>query len=449
MLDGLYEDSPRIPNELVNRRNPSSAAAAGRRSLIEAMFDAEQRRRPRLGMPADSFKPERAMYESILRFCEIHVPINSDEGEGKEGEWHFVDPPTEHYTNLRPVWDALASAVFGAKEPLKVSQLAEQLNAPPYGLSAGLFPIILAAFMQAHPHEVSFYREGTFIPEPTIADMEVLIRRPELFAVMGSELKGAQAAVVERLARGYKTQPALVPTVRALYKGVRSLPETAQRTKRLPEEVLKLRDAFAQARSPEQLLFMDIPQVLGLAPLTDADTGPEEVEAFFTALNAANTAWAEHAPRQLLKAQRTLLEAFGFEPTDAGWEALIAHAGQLKDRPLPTSLLPLVNRLSSAGEKDAVLDGVLALVAGRSPRSWTDADAERFPTQARSLAQTYRVAAEQLGQATPDVEKQAGQFTEQLRTMLGLVRAQGHTQLGATEKAALRLALLGLLQELE
>ena len=442
VLDVLYEDSPHILNELINRRNPSSAAAAGRRTLIEAMFDPEKRKQARLGMPSDSFKPERSMYESVLHFCQIHVPLDP---ENSEGDWQFVDPPHEHYTKLRPVWDALAKAIFGAKAPLNVAELFGQLNAPPYGLSAGLFPILLAAFMQAHPHEVSFYREGTFIPEPAIADMEVLIRRPELFAVMGSELRGARAAVVERLARGYGTEPSLVPVVRALYKGIRSLPETAQRTKRLPDEVLKLRDAFGQARSPEQLLFTDIPVALGLPELSEEDTTSEQIEAFFSALNAANTAWAKHAPQQTEDAQRVLLEAFGFSPDDSGWQALIEQAGQLKDCPLPTSLLPLVNRLSAAGAASAVLDGVLALVAGRSPRSWTDADAERFPTQAQSFAQTYRVAAEQLGHATPDVEQQAGEYAAQLRHSLGL----GPTPLPQEDKAALRLALLRLLQELD
>lgn len=416
VLDALYEDSPRILNELINRRNPSSAAAAGRRNLIDAMFDPERRKLPRLGMPSDSFKPERSMYESVLHFCQVHVPVDPD---NKEGEWQFVDPPQEHYTHLRPVWDALAKAIFGASAPLNVAELFGQLSAPPYGLSAGLFPILLAAFMQAHPHEISFYREGTFIPEPAIADMEVLIRRPELFAVMGSELRGARAAVVERLARGYQTEPSLVPVVRALYKGVRSLPETAQRTGRLPAEVLKLRDAFGQARSPEQLLFTDLPAALGVPAISEDNTTPEQVEAFFVALNVANTAWARHAPQQTKEAQRTLLEAFGFAPTEAGWQALIEQAGQLRDRPLPTSLLPLVNRLSAAGEPAAVLDGVLALVAGRSPRSWTDADAERFPTQAQSFAQMYRIAAEQLGHATPAVEQQAGAYAERLRHSLG------------------------------
>lgn len=69
--------------------------------------------------------------------------------------------------------------------------------------------------MLAHPNETTLYKEGTFLPEPHIADFEILMRRPELFAVTGSQIAGARALVIERLAKGLKVDPATVPVVRA------------------------------------------------------------------------------------------------------------------------------------------------------------------------------------------------------------------------------------------
>ncbi|PNY80836.1 hypothetical protein [Deinococcus koreensis] len=440
ILDEVYADSPCVLNELVNRRTLSSAAAAGRGKLMSLMLSAAAE--PLLGLDPEAFPPERSMYESVLREAQLHVPVNPDE---EEGAWHFADPPGGHHTNLAPVWQALASAIFDAQEPFNVGKLFAKLAAPPYGVTEGLQPVLLLAFMQAHPHEISFYREGSFIPDPGMADFEVLARRPELFAVMGSRVSGGRADVLHRMAKGYKTEPALVPVVRALIRGVRSLPETSWRTKGLPENVLRLRETFNQARSPEQLLFTDIPAALGLPPISDEPTPPEQVEAFFKALNAANTTWAKHAPHQILQARATLLAALGFPATNAGWQTLIEQATLLQDRPLPTSLIPLVKRLSVAGEPDLVLDGVLALVAGRSPRSWTDADAERFPTQAHALAQAYTIAARQLGYASPEVERGSEDYAGQIRGVLNLSRAT----LSAQDKDAMRLALLKLLQELD
>ncbi|WP_146009483.1 hypothetical protein [Deinococcus planocerae] len=440
VLDEVYHDSPRVQNELVNRRTLSSAAAAARNKLMGLMLSSAGE--PLLGLDPEYFPPERSMYESVLRETKLHVPVNPDE---EEGAWHFTDPPAEHHTNLRPAWQAIASTIFGAEEPFNVGRLFGLLAAPPYGVTEGLQPVLLATFMEAHPTEVSFYREGRFEPEPGIADFEVLARRPELFAVMGSRLRGGRADVIHRLARGYRTEAALVPVVRALIRGVRSLPETSWRTRQLPEEVLRLRETFNQARSPEQLLFADIPAALGLESITDEPTPPEQIEAFFDALNAANTIWNGHAPRQTQQARTLLLTALGFPDTDQGWEGLIEQASRLQDRPLPNSLIPLVKRLSVAGDQSSVLDGVLALVAGRSPRSWTDADAERFPTQAQALAQTYTVVASQLGYTSPEVEQSSEGYAQQVRETLEL----GRRDLSPQQKDALRLALLKLLQELE
>jgi len=439
-MDAVYPDSPRILNELVNRRTLSSAAAAARRTLIERMLTLAEE--PLLGI--EGYPPERSMYESVLRATGLHAPLDPDE---EEGSWRFLDPQEGHATHLAPTWARLGELVFGAEEPLAVDALFAVLAAPPYGVTAGLQPVLLAAFMQAHPHEISLYREGAFVPEPGIADFEVLLRRPELFAVAGSAVRGERADVLARLAQSLKTPEALVPVVRTLIRMVKGLPDTSWRTHRLSPEVLALRSAFERARSPEKLLFQDIPEALGLPEITEAVGDPQRTAVFFDALNGAIRVWAAHAPTQVNQARATLLTALEFPATDEGWQALNEQAQALQGRPLPASLVPLVNRLCSPGQPAAVLDGVLALAAGRSPRSWTDADADRFPTQAQALAQTYRLAARQLGYSSPEAEHASERYVQSLRASLGL-SGQG-AGMPAKHRDAMKLALLRLLQELD
>jgi hypothetical protein len=440
ILDNIYSQSPRVQNELVNRRTLSSAAAAARGKLMTLMLSSAGQ--SLLGLEAEMFPPERSMYESVLRETQLHVPAHSDhEAEG----WQFADPPADHPTNLYPTWQAIAALIFEAAKPLKVADLFAALSAPPYGVTEGLQPVLLLAFLQVHLNEVSFYREGTFVPDPGMADFEVLTRRPELFAVMGSRVTGGRADVLTRLAKGYRTEAKVVPVARALIHGVRSLPDTSWRTRSLPESVLRLRETFTQARSPEQLLFLDIPAALDLPPISDEPTSPVAIETFFGALNEANTLWAAHAPKQLRQARSKLLFMLGFPENDDGWRQLIMQARLLEQRPLPTTLQPLIKRLSAEGEESTVLDGVLALIAGRSPRSWTDADAERFPSQAHAIAQTYAIAARQLGYASPDVEQGSEDYAERVRSALSLRLGN----LSDRDKDAVRLALLKLLQELD
>lgn len=439
-LDAVYPQSPRVLNELVNRRNLSSAAAAARRTLIERMLTQEHE--SHLGI--EGYPPERSMYESVLRSTGLHAPLDP---EYDEGDWKFLDPQPGQANNLAPTWNKLRETIFGALEPLNVNTLFAELSAPPFGVTAGLQPVLLAAFMQAHPHEISLYREGVFVPEPSIADFEVLLRRPELFALAGSAVRGERADVLTRLSESLKTQDALVPVVRTLIRMVKGLPDTSWRTKRLPEEVLRLRDAFERARSPEKLLFQDVPAALGLPTLREEPGDAAVIGTFFDALNGAIRVWAAHAPAQTAQARTLLLEALEFPTTDEGWQALIAQAGALQSRPLPSSLIPLVNRLCSPGEPTAVLDGVLALVAGRSTRSWTDADTDRFPGQAQATAQAYHVAARQLGYSSPETERESEIFGRQLRASLGMIGTA--EKLDPNQKDAIKLALLKLLQELD
>ncbi len=63
ILDLVYHQAPKIRNELIVRRTLSTAAAAARRNLIEAMLKCEAK--PLLGM--EGFPPERSIYESVLR----------------------------------------------------------------------------------------------------------------------------------------------------------------------------------------------------------------------------------------------------------------------------------------------------------------------------------------------------------------------------------------------
>jgi hypothetical protein len=91
------------------------------------------------------------------------------------------------------------------------------------------------------------------------------------------------------------------------------------------------------------------------------------------------------------------------------------------------------------GEDEVVLDSVLALVAERPPRSWTDADAERFPQLAEAVGEQFRRASHQLGVLTPEEEGAVTQLASSLR---------GHIGAGLPTHVA-RAALARLLQELE
>ncbi len=431
MADRTYSASPLLKNELINRHALSSAAASGRRNLIEGMLLHADT--PQLGIKGAP--PELSMYECLLRVTGIHREI-------EPGKWDWSAPDETNPANLLPVWKEIEGRIFAdPPSPQPVHLLFETLKSPPFGMTEGVLPVLLAAFMQVYAAETTLYKEGTFLPQPGVPDWEVLMRRPELFAVAGCRVTGERAAVVERLSQGLKTESAVTPTVRALIRMVSSLPEFTKKTKRLPDEVIALRTAFDKAKSPERLLFYDLPSAVGATLMADEEVSAANVETFFQSLNTALRTLSLALPTTVAEARDTLLTACGLPVGEEGFERLRREAERLHQQPLSPLVSPFILRASASGNASTVLESVLALVANRPPRTWTDREVEQFPALARQAGRLFREAQTDSWHSLPAEQPQALSDQEQL-----IVRLR--SQMESLSKEARKATLLALLEEL-
>ncbi|MBO9387072.1 MAG: hypothetical protein J7453_11620 [Thermomicrobium sp.] len=427
-MDQHYSLSPRIWNELINRRVLSTAAAAARRNLIERMLTASNR--PRLGLTG--FPPERAIYESVLFATGLHRP-------NEHGEWGFRSPrPDTDPARLSPLWEMMEKRVLGATErPIGLEELFRELGKPPFGVTEGLLPILFCAFFFEYRNEVSLYRNGVFLPEPSVADFEILLRRPDRFEVGGARVVGGRKLVLERLADRLGTEPAILPVVRTLLAAMRALPEHAWRTQRLPRAVIELRETCARASSPERLLFFDLPTALGEMPFGTEEVDPARIDRFLERLSEALTALGQATPRVIEEARDRLLEACGLPHGMEGWKALRALAQRLERAAFPPDLAGLLVRLRQEQDDEASVESVLAYLATRPPRLWTDDDVERACTQARIIGKRLRTVAATWDCLTPQDEALSEEIARRVREILP-VNVPRHV---------LRAALLRLLQE--
>lgn len=389
VFDGIFRSCPRIHNELIVRRELSSAGAAARRKLIEAML--RRGSEPVLGI--EGFPPQRSIYESVLRATGIHR-------QGADGAWFFSDPSKSTHHNLRPCWNFIFQYIFDRQpEPIGLPDLYAKLAAPPYGILPGLHPVILCAFMMVYPNETTLYREGSFLAEPTIADFELSFRRPELFAIAGSRVTGSRSLIVERIAHALKVDLATVPVVRALFRFAKSLPEFAWNTRSLSSATIGLREAFNSARSPEKFLFVEVPAALGLSPFAGDVLDTSEVERFFQALNRCLHEWSEAFPRTVDRAVEALLDACGVSDGDRGWEDLRRRSELLERIITEPQLLAFVRRVAHADAGRSGIESVCALIASRPPANWTDDDVERFLDAIRPIGSLFRNAIRSLNDA--------------------------------------------------
>jgi hypothetical protein len=432
ICDELYPRTPRLWNELINRRTLSSQGAAARRNLIEGMLTRADR--PTLGI--EGYPPERSMYESLLSASGLHHAVGP-------AYWEFSEPPEKDPLGLRPVWQAIADFVFALPpEPRGVHGLFEQLSAAPYGITDGVAPVLLCAFLIVHGDETTLYRDGTLLPEPGIADWEVLLRRPELFAVAGCRVAGLRAAVVERMARGLRVPPYVMPVVRAVIGRLKALPEHAWRTRHLPESALALRRVVEMARSPERFLFVEVPEALGLLPFEEGEFEQERFELLFERLNIALDALANATPRRLAWARDTWLAACALPAGEAGWEMFRQQAEQLAPRVTHPALVPLLKRTVESADAVSALESVLALLANRPVRTWTDADVERFEAQAQYVGRLFREENDgerQIALLPADLQIRSRQIAKEMNAYLAGLQE---------DPQVLRAALQELLREL-
>ena len=375
----IYDHSPIIWNELINRRVLSSQAAAARRNLIEGMLTKQNVET--LGI--EGFPPERSMYETLLKKSGLHAKQNA--------EWTLADLPEDDPLRLRYAWQAMSSFVFNPPvQPRLVSDLFAQLEAPPFGITPGVLPVVLCAFLSAHNMETTLYREGTLLPEPGVAEWEVLLRRPELFSVAGCRVEGELLGIVERLSRGLHTAPAVMPIVRSLVKRLKALPEHARHTQRLPEEALSIRRLIETAHSPERLLFHDLPNALHLEPFDDNLPNRTIVDLFFERLNGALEALAYATPQLQSWARDRLLESCGLPAGETGWDQFRALSKELVRRVNTPALIPLLKRASEAQDAQHALESALAFIANRPLRAWSDSDVDSFSDHAKALGELFQ-----------------------------------------------------------
>ena len=441
VCDVIYNKTPRIRNELIARRSLSSAATAARRNLIDRMLSHHEKET--LGI--EGYPPERSMYESVLYATGLHR-------QDHDGTWKFQAPGNRNPTRIVSAWNCIRDMLFECQpEPIPLTVLFSNLASPPYGVMPGLHPVLLSAFMLTHPDETTLYREGSFLPQPGIADFEVLMRRPDLFAIAGSRVLGGRATVVKRLAKGLKVNPSTVPVVKALFRMVKTLPDFAWNTRRLPDDTLAMREAFQNAKSPEQFLFVSLPIALNLPVFSESRHTQAEIETFFSALNESLNTLTTTMASVIDTARDILLESCGFEPGVDHWPSMRAAAVALEPAVTDTRLLTFLKRITQNGTDSVGIESVLALVANRPPRNWSDSDVDRFPEAAAAMGKTFRAAARsidiacnadsQLAALSPKERRQAEMVFEYIKMYL-------HSNAKGTSQRVLRAAVTRLLEDM-
>lgn len=389
ICDKLFPSAPKIQNELVNRHELSSAAAAARLRLIERLL--RQSAEPYLGMNPETKPPEMSMYLSVLQEARLHQ-------NGPEGWAARIPEEDDDNCHIRPVLMHMQEVLEASRgRRVKVTDLFIKMKTQPYGVREGLCPLLLAVFAVIHEQDVAFYDQGSFMKQVTGQDFHRLIKAPENFELQYCRIAGVRTVVFEQLFRVLNPDKApksidLLDVVRPLCVFAAQLPEFAKRTARISQTASQVRDALIRAEEPATLLFQTLPEACGCEHF-EADDPPsqQKVKRFVERLRDSIEELRAAYPHLLQRMGDEVQNCFNRLGSLDGVRAELAFsASRVLASVKEPRLKAFCLRLADQGLEDNLwIEAMGSFICSKPPSKWIDYDISNFEDELRSCARQF------------------------------------------------------------
>ncbi len=371
--DLVYNSTPSVGNEILNRTAVTSQGAKARRILLEAMIerdDAEQ-----LGL--DGYGPEVAMYRAFLARTGLHA------FDRRKSHWTFRRPTDE---NLQEAWDLVEHEFDRAtRQRVNLRDIYATLLSPPVGMKRGVIPVFVTVALLVRSDDIAVYEHGTFVPMLTPEFSERMVRNPGHFEVKhfanttGARLQVVQA-VSERMGVRSRLGRVRVANVLAvvgqLVARVRRLDTFTRRTESLDAATTRVREALFTAVEPDELLFQSLPEALGLPAVPVSATEYPASHTYASRLLTAMDELTGCADGLLDQLFQDLMDVSG----ETSRQSISGFARSLEDEVLDPTVRAFVLTLAN-DTVDADADWICTIatvVAGKAPSEWNDGDRAHF-----------------------------------------------------------------------
>ena len=406
ICDSVYHKTPILRNELINQRQLSHSAARARRMLIKGMLECGVQE----GLGIIGYPPEMSIYLSLLSDTGIHRAVS--------GEWGFHPPQKSHNNEMWLTWGAIEAFLDDCEaERQPVSELYRRLEGPPIGLRSGPIPILLCAVLLHYEAEIALYEDGSFVTDITISVFERLIRSPEKFEIKRFRMSGIRSEVFSQFLTLISkpspemAYPNLLTVVKPLVRFVTKLPRYTMLTQELSHEAIELRKVVNNAREPDALLFVQLPQALGFdafGPYEEMD--PTTVGRFFNTLRRALSELIRAYDDLLDSIAQLLASAFSLKGNNEEIRVeLYRRSESLLELTIETKLKGFFLRVCDEElDFEEWLEAIGTYIVQKPPTSWNDSDKTQFQMDLAELAKKFH----HFEAVSFERQKQSGNFSD-------------------------------------
>ncbi len=263
------------------------------------------------------------------------------------------------------------------------SELDEALTSAPFGVKKGLLPIFYLHAYLVYQDDVALFEDGKYQPAMTEEHVERFIKKPDSFKFQLYKLEGLNGSLLtaysKALYKGSKQDKKVLQIAQPLVKFFTELPDFTQSTREaslLSGQSIAIREAIKMSKSPEKLIFVDLPKAMGVDEYTERETVNSEIfgEALVGALRELKDVYTNlltHLARML---SEQLIDGRSHK-TDELRKVLLGQGltvHKLAAGPARTFINSLIDEKSESDE--LWLENVFVSLSRKHPSKWKDQD---------------------------------------------------------------------------
>ncbi|MCF6297121.1 MAG: hypothetical protein L3J08_03925 [Flavobacteriaceae bacterium] len=257
----IYPSTPTIKMELINKHKVSGAINSSRKSYFERLVNHWNEKD--FGHPEDKFPADKTIYLSLIKNKGIHQ---------YDGQDYVLKMPSSDDENFLKVWKVCEYFLDGARtEPKQITELIETLKNKPFKLKQGVVDFLIPTFLFTKRGDFALYNvDGGYLPYITESNLFLITKNPHEYTVKSFELTNLRLSLFNKYRRylnqeekGSMSNESFIESVRPFLILYNGLTPYSQKTKRLTQEALKLREAISNATDPENIFFEQFPKALG------------------------------------------------------------------------------------------------------------------------------------------------------------------------------------------
>ena len=392
IMQRIFLYTPKINNEMIVRHKPTPTVINSRKKLLLGIL--ERSGQEMLGIEGNP--PEASMFRTILWRTGLY--------SNKDEVWKYALPDQVKDSGLQMVWEKVQEFfTVSSEQPKDIRRFFDELMEPPFGIRAGLLPILFAAGLKAFPSVYSLrYKGGGYVSDILSSEVELLCREPEKYEFIVLDIDPTKRDYLNAILELFGAQARPVPVtgndlIRACYDALENwkagLPAGALSTRYLTQKTRRFQSILRHPSDPVQLLFERIPKALDCS-IDDQQMLLKSFEKCKNELSAVIDSYREKAISSLRRALSLNWKSENGEVKGIARRWALCFPDEISDALNDSVSKGLLSRMCMIYPSDAKLvDSLSGLLLKKTINRWDDSYIANFDQEIHSVVRRIEESA--------------------------------------------------------